>query len=185
MRSIAVNSKTLLFLKNILQPYLRFEDACGRYYQNSHTHKVCADFWQGTKNNFRHSFLGKVTAIGNNVGTSVLESSACARGIVDKYNFWKQKTQNCFSTSALKSTAKTLQGEFNAAPVKTGSIIIFTAILTNISFSVFLHKEITLLGWLLRVVLLGVSSGGLFCNADWEKIKKGSVVLRILNKKTI
>lgn len=184
MRRIARNSVILSYLRNIQQAYLRFEDTCGKIHQNSRIHKACASFWQGTKTNFRNSFLGKFTDVDSGMSPAALKGSRCARWIVAQYNFWSQKTQDYFSSSALKGAAETLKEDFTAAPVATGSIVIFIAILTNIFLSILFRKEIGLWGWFMRIVFLGVSFGGLFCNAGWKKIEKGSFVLHCINKKT-
>lgn len=175
------NSKTLLFLRNMRRAYLRFEDRCGKIYQNSRAYEVGAGFWQGTKINFRPSFLGRITEPDNSIGPAVFEHSASLKWIIGKYNLWTQKTQAYFSASALNGITESLKEDFTTAPVKTGGIIIFTATLINILLSLLFHKEINLLGWCMRIVFLGVSFGGLFCNASWKQIEKGSKLLSILN----
>ncbi|HAH21510.1 MAG: hypothetical protein A2Y00_03440 [Omnitrophica WOR_2 bacterium GWF2_43_52] len=184
LKRIAGSSALLSYLRKIQHTYLRLEDTCGKFYQNSRVHKVCARLWQGTRKNLKHSFLGKITEPGNCISPSAFEESRSVKWIVGKYRFWTRKIQSYFSSSALKGAIENLKQDFYAAPVMTGSIVILIALLTNIFLSILFHRDINFWGWLIRIVFLVVSFGGLFCKADWKKIEKGSFILQRINKKT-
>ena len=96
--------------------------------------------------------------------------------------FWS-KTCNDRTISYLRtSIAVRLIKKIYLLPVKTVSAILVPVILTNILFSIKLNEKVGLLGWIVKVSFLFVGLGGVFCNANWEDIKKNSFIINYMNK---
>lgn len=68
-------------------------------------------------------------------------------------------------------------------PVKVVSLILITAILSSFLLSLILKIKISYLGFYFRLFFLVLCFSGLFCNADWEKLKNGSFIFKILKKR--
>ena len=177
-------SLTVRFLKNIRQGYLDLENGLDRIYQNSRIYKSGQALWLGSKTNFRYSFLGRLTDIENPGNPAILENSGLVNWIIRVYNRSKERTSSYSRGSIIAGNLKILREELQALPVKTGGIIISTAILTNIIFSIFLDKEIGAWGWLLRLLLLSAAGAGIFCNVNWNELKTTSRVINYLNKRS-
>lgn len=181
--NLAQTSKTVLTIKNIARAYNSLESRFDTIYQNSQINKILSAFWQGTKTNFRYSFLGRITEINDQPNPAILENSAVVKKISKLVYSWQDKITNCAKTSTLVGNAQGLKKELYSLPVKTGSFIVLSAIITNIILSLALHKEINTLGWIIRISLLIASWGGLFSPVQWEELKKTSLALNYLNRK--
>ena len=66
------------------------------------------------------------------------------------------------------------------APLRAAGLFLTAAVLTNLLLLRVLHKEVPAFGWLLRGALLMAGIAGLRCRGDWESVRKGSALLRIL-----
>ena len=76
------------------------------------------------------------------------------------------------------NSAVEVKKELYFLPVKTGGMVVFTAVLTNMLLSLFLHKEIGMFGWSMRGVLLVVGFLGMFCGVGWEELKKTGWIMK-------
>ena len=181
--NLTQGSQTIRAVKSIAKVYNDLERGFNQIYQNSQIHKTLKRFWQGTKNNFRYSFLGRITEINDQPNPAILENSAVVKKVSRFVYSWQDKITNCAKTSALVDNAQGLKKELYSLPVQTGSFIVLSAIITNIILSVALHKEINTLGWIIRVSLLIASWGGLSSPVRWEELKKTSWAINYLNRK--
>ena len=123
---------------------------------------------------FRYSFLGRITEIGEEGHPEILDNSKVVRWVLNIYNIWKDRIISWANSSAMINSVVEVKKELYFLPVKTGGMIVFTAVLTNMGLSLFMGKEIGLFGWSLRGVLLVVGFWGMFCNVGWEELKRTS-----------
>lgn len=180
--NFAQTSKTIWAVKSLAKAYNNLESKFDKIYQNSQIHKTLSAFWQGTKTNFRYSFLGRITEINDQPNPAILENSAVVKKIFRLFYSWQDKITNCAKTSALVDNTQGLKKELYSLPVQTGSLIILSAIITNIFLSLVLHKEINALGWIIRISLLIASWGGLSSPVQWEELKKTSLMMNYLDR---
>lgn len=127
---------------------------------------------------FRYSFFGKFNQIenmGNNY--SILDDSRAVLWLTKIYKIYKKNLIFYFRTSRFFELSEETKKEFYVSPVRNGSIIIFIAMLSNISFSIILNNPISLCGWFLRGLFIFTGLAGIFCNTGWEEIKKTSFIL--------
>ena len=61
----------------------------------------------------------------------------------------------------------------------------FTAVLTNMVLSLFLHKDVGSLGWVIRALLLFVAFWGMFCKVGWEELKGTSWLIKYVEKRRL
>ena len=181
--NLTQGSQTIRAVKSIAKVYNDLERGFNQIYQNSQIHKTLKRFWQGTKTNFRYSFLGRITEINDQPNPAILENSAVVKKVSRFVYSWQDKITNCAKTSALVDNAQGLKKELYSLPVQTGSFIVLSAIITNIILSAALHKEINTLGWIIRTSLLTASWGGLSSPVQWEELKKTSWAINYLNRK--
>ena len=178
--NFAQTSKAIWAVKSLTKAYNNLEFKFDKIYQNSQIHKILERGWQGTKTNFRYSFLGRITEINDQPNPAILENSAVVKKIFRLFYSWQDKITNCAKTSALMDTTQGLKKELYSLPVQTGSLIILSAIITNILLSLVLRKEINALGWIIRISLLLASRGGWYSNINWEELKKTSWAIKKL-----
>ena len=124
---------------------------------------------------FRYSFLGRITEMGEEYNSEILDNSEVVKWIVNSYNVRKNRIVNYANSSIIVSSAIEIKKELYFFPVKTGGMIVFIAVLTNMLLSLLMHKEINLFGWGIRGVLLFVAYWGMFCEVGWGELKRTSL----------
>jgi hypothetical protein len=152
-----------------------------KIFTESQTYRLMVKFQEGTRVNFKYSFLGKMTEIDEGQNINILESSNTMKllmGLSDKY---KYKILNYFKASAISNSIDKLNKGFYLFPIKTASMIIIIAIITNIIISFFLKREIGLFGWFMRGIFLFMAINGLYSYTSWEELNKTSYFLKRLN----
>jgi hypothetical protein len=160
--------------------YCFITDWLKKRYKDSQTYRLIKVFWEGTKINFRYRFLGKISEINKENNSVILNNSRFIRWVLNLSNIWKYRILNYAKTSIILESVKEIKKEVYFSPVKISSIIIVTAILTNISFSILFNKEIGLLSWVIRTLLFFAGLAGLSSNATWEDVKKTNFILKYL-----
>ncbi len=123
---------------------------------------------------FRYSFLGRITEIGGEGRPEILDNSKVVRWILNKYNIWKDGIVNYTNSSIMINLVAEVKKELYFLPVKTGGMIVFMAVLTNMVLSLLMGKEMGMFGWSMRGALLFVSFWGMFCEVTWEELKRNS-----------
>lgn len=106
----------------------------------------------------------------------VLDNSRFTRWSLDIYKKWKHRIVNYAKTSIVMDSIQEIKKDLYFSSIKTCSTIVVTAISVNILVSILLHKEIGLLGWIMRILFLFISANGIFCNTDWQTIKSNSII---------
>ena len=155
----------------------------GKIYENSRTHRITERLLANIKVYFRHSFLGVVTEINEDNDFQILYESKFIHWLLGLYNKWKKNFVYYLTNSETANLIEKSKSEFRNAPLKTASVIAIVAIVTNIVLSISLNKDVGLLGWLVRLALLFVGLGGIFCDAKLDEVEKTSFILKKLNVK--
>lgn len=146
-------------------------------YRHSQTHILINRFWIKTRIYFKYSFLGKITEIKQPI-SGVLDSSRVVQYLINFYKRGKDRRIQYFKTSSMSDLAKETKEQFISSPLKVINMIIVIAITGNLFLSIVLQKQISLWGWLVRGLFLSAGIAGLFCKADWQTVKRNSIILR-------
>lgn len=106
----------------------------------------------------------------------ITDNSKLIKGLLSLYKkSWKKKMISYSRTSLVMNSVGGIKNKIHSLPIKTMSIILVPVILINI---LFFNQEISLSGWIARGLFLFMGLAGLFCEVDYETLKKGSFVLR-------
>lgn len=127
----------------------------------------------------KYNFLGKAAEeIREENNPEILNNSKFIKWLLDGCRAWKDKAITYSGTSIVVKLIKKIY----FFPVKTISIILVPTILINILFFIKHNEEVGLLGWIIRVLFLFIGLGGVFCNAYWQDLKKGSFIINYMDK---
>lgn len=157
--------------------YLKLEQRIGYIFQYSQTCWLLERFLEKIKICIRYSFLGRITEI-KEKDTTILNNSYTVRYLIEFCQRWKNKISGYLNASLTAKLTKDTEQQLYFSPVILISIIVASAIFVNTFLSFIFQKEISLWGWLIRVLFLFVSISGLFCQADRSVIKEGSILLK-------
>ena len=173
-------SGILNLLKKLCFGYYSIEQRVDEIYKNSRTHRLAERLCYWIKVCFSESFLGRIIDIdiAEKDNLVILKNSRFVKWLLRLYRTWENKVRIYLETSATVNLTKEAKKELYFLPVKTFGIIVVTAVPINIFIAIVLNKEIGLLGWAIRGLLLFVGLGGLFCNATWEDIKRTNFFIR-------
>ncbi len=178
LKIIIRNSLFISLLRKTLEALSSIEQWLDKVYYDSQTYKIIARFGNGARINFKYSFLGRISEIFEERNIIILDNSMLAKWLLNLYNKWKLKIAGYTRTSRAMDQLVSVKRDIYFSPVKTGSIVVVAAILINIIFSVLLSEKIVLIGWIIRLIFLFIGLSGLFCNVDWEEVKKTSFLLK-------
>ena len=148
--------------------------------KNSRTCCLTQELWDKIKVCFKYSSLEKIAEI-EIKDIIVLNESKVVKWLINLYKKWSYKIIFYLKISRINYSVEQLKKKLHFLPVKTASIIIVTAILTNVIFSLLLRREISLLDWIIRGLLMFIGLAGLFCNSDYESIKETSWFMKYIN----
>ncbi len=95
-----------------------------------------------------------------------LDKSKIVKWLINSYKKLQYKTSPFLKTSIINSSIEELKKECHFFRIKTLGIIIVAAVLTNISVSIILKKEIGLFGWIIRGLFLSLGLISLSCAAN-------------------
>jgi len=171
------------YLKKIGQDYLTMEKKIGSVYLSSFTHRLIRKTIEAIKIGFKYSIFGRLTEIDDDASRNFFETSRTTKILLNWIRNLKNKAMGFSTTSSFVISSKDMKHTFILRPLKVGGIIIITTIMTNLFLSIILQKQITLWGWLMRVLFLFIGISGLFCDATWEDIKKTSAVFQLIYQK--
>lgn len=148
-------------------------------YINSHTYKLINRFKEIIKSGFRYSFLSRIYALDMEINTLIMQESRFVNFWIKLFTAARQRLVNYLKTDQIfgwiNCPGEDLQ--ILIGPKDVGLIIALT-ILVNIPLSYLFNVRIGLLGWIIRFVFLLLGISGLFCNADWQDIRKTSFIFR-------
>ncbi len=85
--------------------------------------------------------------------------------------------RDLIKSSGIVSLSLSIRRDFFIKPVKTGCIFLFMVFSINLLLSLLFNREINLLDAIIKSTVLLLSFGGFFCDADWQEVKKTSVIL--------
>ncbi len=182
---IIENSILISLAKRLAKGQSAFADLLYRIYAESRIYRVIRGLFIRTKIYFKFSFLGKITDLERQQDIAVLQESAVIRWLVNLYKIVKQRISIYLTYSRTNSLYLSLKKSFYFFPVKTISTIVISAVITNTALSIFLKREIGLLSFFMRLLLLFAGLSGLNSQADWPTAKENSLVLRTLFKKNV
>ena len=166
---------------------VKVEERLGQIYKNSALYAKTKMFFSGITVILRYSFLGRITEDrGEDNLKETLESSRFINCLFKISNDWKKRVTDYLKTSLTVRHAIELKNEVYILPVKTGSIIIVTAVLSNLFlhalFKNFIQREIGLLGWVINGLLFFTGLAGLYCKVSLEGLKKSSLFLKWITR---
>jgi hypothetical protein len=170
-------------LKNLRKRYCYLQQRIDKIYKYSQIYRLIQGLGNEIKVCFRYSFLGRITDIEKEESKMILDNSWIMQYFLSFYKRWKSKFIYCLKTSKVMNLIKETKGEFYILPVKRGSTIVVIAVVTNITLSIILQKDISLGGWLIRGALLLLGIAGLFCIADYQSFKDSSIIFKLLSRR--
>lgn len=109
---------------------------------------------------------------------AILDNSRVAQYLTDFYKRGRDRIIRYLGMSLTGHLAKDIKSRLYLSPIKIVSVIAAAVVIVNVAFFIILGSQITLWGWLMRGLFLSLGVLGLFCRADWQTLKKGSVFLR-------
>lgn len=148
-------------------------------YRHSQTCKLAEKFRAGIKISFRYSFLGRITETGP-ISSGLLDNSKLVQYLLHSYKKWMSKIIQLHQSSSTADLAKDTKKNLFSYPVRIISMIGIIAITVNVIFSFVFRKEICLWGWLMRGLFFSLAVLGVFCQANWQSVKKNSIFLKKL-----
>ncbi len=107
----------------------------------------------------------------------MLEESKVAVFFTGFYGRSRSMLGNSIKGSDIISLLSDVKSDFFNRPARSASIFLFTAVSINILSIALFHREINLFDMIIKGVVLFLSLGGFFCNANWADVKKNSVIL--------
>lgn len=160
--------------------FVIFKNRMGAFFDGSILFGAVRYFWNKVKISFGHCFFMRLADAWP--PPDFFDSGKVPFYLMARRKIY-EKRMICFSgTSKVSYLSKELKKEFYAAPVKIGGIILVLSILVNIVLSVISKKEISMLNWIMLGLALLIGLGGFFCEADWETIRKSSVIFNKIFK---
>lgn len=175
------NSYFLLILIKLGKISYRSELWTVIVYNDSYTNKLMKAFWESTKINFRYSFIVRISDIDFQDYIFILKNSKFANWLLALFKTCKLSMINYMRTSDIVNSTIIIRKDLSIFPIKTGSIIITTALFTSMFFSILLEKKIVMLQWFVQLLILFISLGVIFCSSKWEEMKETSAVISYIN----
>lgn len=172
----------LKYLKKINQNYLAIENKASFICLNSFIHRLIKDVFEAIKIGFRFSLFGRLTEIEPGISSDFFETSKIIKVVLSWMRNFKDKLTNVSTGSIFFASIIALKSDFSLKPLKAGGIIVIVAVTTNLVLAMILERQLSLVGWVVRGLLLFIGISGLFCNSDWEGIKRTSKINKILTK---
>lgn len=183
LNDILQNSKLIFLLGKIRKSYVDLDTRIGTLYKDSRVYSLLDRLRRKAISSYKYSFFGRIAELGNKFNIIlILENSIFFKWLLNYSKKWRKRIQKYLEESIIRKHIKKLKKELSSAPLKASGIILVTAVLTNIFFSLLLKKEIGLSGWVVRYLFLVIGILGLIKNsALWEGIKKTSFILKFMN----
>lgn len=173
-------SRFYYLLSGLRESRAIFENRMRTFFGESVLFGSARNFWKKVKISFKHCFFMRLADAEPPPGFfdsgKILFYLKARRKIYEKRVF-------CFlGASKASYLSKELKKEFYAAPIKTGGMILVFSILVNTALTVIFKKETSLFNLFIRGLLLVAGLGAFSCEANWETIKKSSVVFNKIFK---
>ncbi len=182
MKTKYLSGKFIEILTRTYKRYTYDEDFVVRIFKNSQIYKRTVIFLKFLKMCFRYTYLDKITSVkepGESYDSAILNNNRTAQGTANLFKKLYKKARQFFIFSIIFSLLRELKVGLFQYPVKSVSIVILTAILTDALLLVFIHREIIAYSVAVASTLILISVSGLFSKADWQEIKRTSLFLKI------
>lgn len=153
-----------------------------KFFIESKTYKLIIKFKEGTRVNFKYSFLGRASEIKEEKNAEFLDNSRTVGYWVSWLRIKKISLSFYSSLSKIVALIKEIVKEIYRSPLQAGSIIVISAIMVNAALSFLLKREIGLFGWVMRGIFLFVGINGFLCKTDWLILKNNSAILKLTRK---
>lgn len=157
-----------------------FENRIGMLFGESILFGSARNFWNKLKISFRYCFFMRLAYA--ELPPGFLDSGKVSFYLKGCYKIYEKRIICFLGASKASYLSKELKKEFYSAPVKMGSIIVVFSILVNIVLSVIFKKETSLFNRFIQGLFLATGLGVFSCEANWETIKKSSVVFNKIFK---
>ncbi len=179
-------SKTILLFELVYKKYRLFAGRSYGIYKNSLLYAKTEVLFNGIIVILRYSFLGRITEIKEEDNLKeVLESSGFVKWLLKIRGGWGKGIDDCLKTSFIVRHAIRFKNELYVSPVKAWSIIVVTAILSNVFFYALFKnamcKDTGLLSWIIEAILLFVGLAGLFSEAGLKDLISTSLFVKWIN----
>lgn len=186
-KGLLETSKAILLFKVAHKKYCLLEGWFDELYKDSMVYKKPRLVFSVITASFRYSFLGRITEISDEDNSKeILENSGFAQWLLKICAGGKKRIMSYLKTSFTANCAAGLKNELYVLPVKTISLIVVTAILSDAAFYALLknviQREIGLLGWIIRGMLLSAGLAGLLGKADLENLASASLFFKWINR---
>lgn len=173
-------SYTVRTLKTIYGKYCWHRRWIYDVYRHSAVYEIINSFYRKVIAAFRYSIFGSIAeqyrSMANN--SSMLNNSIALNRTFNFYNRLKDKLLSYSNASKIVYSAIAFKKHLYFIPLKTSGTIVFAAALTNTLLYVLMRKEIGVLSWTMRAMLLFVAFRVMFCNVGWEELKRTSLFLK-------
>lgn len=182
IKEASFSSVFVYFFKKLCFKYSFLKLSAYKVYEDSQVFRLIKILIEITKSTIKSSFLGRITELKERDNTALLNNSKFVKKVVGAYNKCMPTLKSYSVSSTAVNSEKEIREDFYLSPARTGSIIIISIILSHIVFAVLFKKKIGLVGSFLELIFLFIGVGGLFCNVNWEEVKKTSFILRHINR---
>lgn len=178
MKSYAARILKIVYAK-CYRSQCRFFDA----YRNSAVNKIIELFRKKAAIAFQYSLLGRLTDTANAAhGQSAVINSKVLTRLLNLYYDCMARISAYSDKSEIFNSATELKSELRLHPVKAGGVIIFTAVLVNITLSLLSRKETGTWAWAEKAAILLAAFCAMFYNARFKELKNTSRVLKLTEK---
>lgn len=162
---IVRNSFFISLLKKVPGAVYRLKRWKDNVYEHSQTYRLIRTLLMGTKNNFKYSFLGRITEKGIGYDTVIWDNSRFIRYPSDLASKWKVRISDYLRTKYFP-------------PVKAIGVVVLAVVLIEAIFPLAMNKGVAFMGWIIKGALLFAGLAGLFCEANLKDLVGTSLFLR-------
>lgn len=130
----------------------------------------------------RNSFLGVISEISDRDNPLFLNGSLIVPRLMSIFKIWEKRITQYLIVSRSYVSLKEMKMNFMDFPSRVVSIIIITAIVSNIVISLAIKQKIDLFGWVMRGGFLFVGFSSLYAQVDWVALKDSSIFLKLISR---
>ena len=179
---LAQYSKSLKAAKNHLKYYRYFEDRIEGLYKSGVFYKKIRVFRDAFRRYLKESSLLKIISGKGSSLLSISDSKIVGR-LIRSGGIKKEKAGSYFKHSGIAVFIHDVRNDLYTKPVKTISMIVFAALITNMAILISLKIEVNPLGWMARIAFMLLAVVILSTNVRWKDIKDNSVLVRSFIKR--
>lgn len=162
--------------------FLRCLNKINQAYLNSLVYQLIQNALASIRISFKFSLFGRLARVEYSISRDFFTTSKIIKIVLNSISNFKDKIAYPFATNSfLFASAQDIKYYFSLKPFKAGGLIVIAMVTTNLVLSIILQRQIILWNWLMYGLLLLIGINGLFCNINWEDIKKTSYFLKRMN----